>query len=330
MNVEHYFSSELLKQYSIIKIGYSEELQPRSYQKYLDWLKQGLQGKLKYLEGDKSILRQNLKNYYPNCESAIVFLFDYRFARKQLKEDFPDAKIAAYTMISNGEDYHHSLKIALTQLGNELVKSNPSLEFKISLDTQPILERDLALRAGLGWIGKNSMLILPEFGSYFLIGSLLLNQKLEFEKAQISTDHCGTCRECLDACPTDAIREQDRTLNTQKCISTFTIETFKPTPFPEGMEQASGEVFGCDICQDVCPWNKKALEKMVSQKKLDNKLISFFNRKSSAIFSELSSMSLSQFRKFFANSSFLRTGKAGLLKNFINGESAQDYRNPKD
>lgn len=330
MNVEHYFSRELLDQYSIIKIGYTEELQPRSYQKFLDWLKQGLHGKLKYLEGDKANLRQNLKNYYPNCESAIVFLFDYRFVRKQLKENFPEAKIAAYTMISNGEDYHYSLKIALIELGNALVKINPKLEFKISLDTQPILERDLALRAGLGWIGKNSMLILPEFGSYFLIGSLLLNQKLEFESPKISTDHCGTCRKCLDACPTNAIQEQERTLDTQKCISTFTIETFKPAPYPVGMEQANGEVFGCDICQDVCPWNKKTLEKLGAKNKLDNKLITFFNRKPSEILIELSSMSLGQFRKFFANTSFLRTGKAGLLKNFINAESVQGYRNPKD
>ena len=176
-----------------------------------------------------------------------------------------------------------------------------------------MLERDLAQRAGLGWFGKNSMIINREFGSYQLIGSLLLNKKLELATKDIETDHCGTCTRCIDACPTNAIHQTERTVFSDRCISTFTIEMFKEVEPPKGYAKNSHEVFGCDICQEVCPWNRKPLKNIESIQ--ESRLVNFFNRDLNLIISELEKMSNKGFKTFFKGTSFERVGKRGLIKN---------------
>src|SRR5690606_23512538 len=119
---------------------------------------------------------------------------------------------------------------------------------------------------------KNSMLINRKEGSYFIIGSILLNQKLQLEETTPDVDHCGKCTACAEACPTNAIDVETRTINAPLCISTFTIEIFKDAEAPEGFDKSRGEIFGCDICQDICPWNRKPLSRVIGELKLKDSL----------------------------------------------------------
>src|SRR5690606_21900042 len=183
----------------------------------------------------------------PEFQSALVFLFSYQEAKKWLMEN-KEYTVAGYSLGFGGEDYHRALKSRLQRIAESL--NRPEIKIFFSLDAQPIMERDLAYRAGLGWFGKNSMLISRKEGSYFIIGSILFSEKLEVEPNQIELDHCGKCNACAESCPTEAIDPQTRTLISEKCISTFTIETFKEAPAPDGFEKSRGEIFGCDICQD--------------------------------------------------------------------------------
>ena len=195
------------------------------------------------------------ENQLPECSYAKEKSFLDRFYK-----DDPEAnglKLASYSLGFEGMDYHHILRDSLQKISLEIKKIYPNCIFSHSLDIQPVLERDLAARAGLGWFGKNSMFISRQEGSFVMLGSLFLSTTLPLKEGRIETDHCGTCTRCIDLCPTKAIDPETRTLQSEKCISTFTIELFKEDKVaPLGMDQANGEIFGCDICQDVCPWNK--------------------------------------------------------------------------
>lgn len=306
-------SRESLLEQGVVDWGYTQELEPRSYDHYLSWVDQGLAGPLKYLGDGRKLKRKSLKNVFPECESALSFLFDYRSAKKFQIRKKSKFQIAAFTVGFKDQDYHFWIKDKLEFVGESLKKENSSLEFKISLDVHPVLERDLAYRSGLGWFGKNSMLIQRALGSYNIIGSLLINQKLALKKPKLELDHCGHCTRCIDACPTKAISLKERTINSAKCISCFTIETFKDSSPPLGYPSASHDVFGCDICQEVCPWNSKTLS-LVSEIQ-GSELVDFFNRSLGDIYSDIESMSNKGFKTFFKQTSFERVGKKGLLKN---------------
>lgn len=309
------FSSELLSTLGISQWGYTEISKPTSLSQFQNWLRKNQDEPLQYLKGEKADLRADIKNYFPQFQSALVFLFDYSQAKKNLMEIDNDVKIASYVLGFEGQDYHDVVKNRLNTLKNELLKIHPQLEMKYSLDTQPILERDLAYRAGLGWFGKNSMLINREQGSYFIIGSLLLSEKLDYEVRPLETDHCGQCRKCLEACPTQAITEE-RTIISNQCLSTYTIEIFKDAEPPKFSKGHSDEFFGCDICQEVCPWNDKPLEKLSAKPVPSNLITDFFFRSKEKIKTDLENFSNNQFRKFFSGTPLARTGRIGLLKNF--------------
>ncbi len=313
------FSDELLSSLGILDWGYTEEGEPRSFAHYDTWVNQDQHGPLGYLGDHRKDLRRSLKKVFPEFQSALVFLFSYQSAKKWMLDN-ERHEIASYALGFEGEDYHHALKRRLQLLGSELTKHYPDLKYFVSLDAQPILERDLAYRSGLGWFGKNSMLIHQKEGSYFLIGSLLLNKVLPVEKKVQDIDHCGTCTACADACPTQAIDVESRTLKAEACISTFTIETFKPKDAPKGMEKSRGEVFGCDICQDVCPWNKKPLQKIAGKLSLDSRLHFlkewFYEWPQGKLKSYIESQTNRGFKKILAGTAFDRPGKEGWLKNF--------------
>ncbi len=308
-----YISPALLESKQIVGWGYTEELRPRTYQEYLDWVTNSYHEPLNYLADHRKDKRASLTEVYPECESALVFLFDYRSAKKYQKINPSENTIAAFTIGYEDQDYHFWIKDKLIELGEELKKDNPHLAYALSLDVHPVLERDLAVRAGLGWFGKNAMLINRKTGSYQLIGSLLLNQKLDLPKAPIETDHCGTCTRCIDACPTNAIIPGTRSVEANKCISTYTIELFKDAPAPQGYPTQTNEVFGCDICQQVCPWNDKPLKHIEPQ--TSSKLLDFFNRELKYIIKDIEEMSNKNFKDHFKQTSFERVGKRGLLKN---------------
>lgn len=254
------FSEDFLSSLGIVDWGYTEDSEANSYDRFASWVDQGLSGPLNYLSDHRKPLRKDLQNIYPEFKSALVFFFSYRPTKKWMLEN-ENHRIASYALGFGGADYHYVLKERLQKISDHLRDHYPEIETFQSLDAQPVLERDLAYRAGLGWFGKNSMLISRKEGSYFIIGSLLLNQKLELNRRTVDNDHCGTCTACADACPTDAIDLESRTLKASQCISTFTIEIMKEADPPAGFDNSRGEIFGCDICQDVCPWNSKPLEK---------------------------------------------------------------------
>lgn len=312
-------NTDLLKELGVLDWGYTEEAIPRSLDQYDSWTKKGEQGPLNYLSDHRKDLRSDLRKVFPEFQSALVFLFSYQPAKKWLLEN-NQHKVAAYALGFGGEDYHRALKVRLDQIAAAL--NLPDLKTFNSLDAQPIMERDLAYRAGLGWFGKNSMLINQKEGSYFIIGSLLLNQKLPIEVSPLDIDHCGQCRACVDACPTDAIDIETRTLIASKCISTYTIEIFKDIPAPEGFDKSRGEVFGCDICQDVCPWNRKPLGRVMSSLNLQDRFSFlkdwFLEYPKDKLMGLISVDTNRGFKKKLFGTPFDRPGKEGWIKNLKN------------
>lgn len=309
-------SPELLKELQVVDWGYTEESKPQSYERFDEWVKDGNHGALAYLSDHRKDIRADLKKIYPSFESALVFLFSYRPAKKWLMDN-KRHEIASYALGFGGEDYHYSLKRSLTRILSEFQKDHPGLEGFLTLDTQPVLERDLAFRAGLGWFGKNSMLINRGEGSYFIIGSLLLNQKLPLTQKPTDTDHCGQCRACVEACPTLAIDETTRTLKADKCISTYTIEIMKEATPPEGMEKSRGEIFGCDICQDVCPWNTKPLGRTTGSLSLEKfpSVGALFQKSPDELKFFFESHSARGVQRELEGTALSRPGKKGWLKN---------------
>jgi len=209
-----------------------------------EWLARGYAGEMHYLPkwADK---RRDSRLPYAGVTSAIVVALDYGGAE-------PSGPVARY---ARGDDYHDVLDAKLRELhawiGAEMGRE---VRGRAYVDTGPLLERDLARRAGLGWFGKNTNLIHPKLGSFFFLGALLLELDLAPD-APFENDHCGTCTRCIDACPTGAIVEP-RVLDATRCISYLTIEARGEIPL-EFREQIGELIYGCDICQDVCPWNEK-------------------------------------------------------------------------
>ena len=207
-----------------------------------EWISRGFAGDMGYLERGAE-KRVDPRRVFENVRSAVVVGMNYGGTA-------PPGPIARY---ARGDDYHEIMVERLRALHAWLnAELGREVAGKAYVDTGPILERDLARKAGLGWFGKNTMLVNPEIGSFFFLGSLLLDLELE-EDAPFEADRCGTCTRCLDACPTDAFVEP-RVLDATRCISYLTIEL--KGDIPEAMHAAVGEnLYGCDICQDVCPWN---------------------------------------------------------------------------
>jgi epoxyqueuosine reductase len=312
------FSQKILKKLGILDWGYTEILESQSFERLNQWVLNGQHGPLGYLADHRKDLRKSLTNYYPECQSSLVFLFGYAESKKTLNHIPEGLKIASYVLGFEGLDYHLELKNRLAELAKEVLEIYPGTDIKLSLDTQPILERDLAYRAGLGWFGKNSMLIHQQFGSYFLIGSLLLNKKLPIGFKTLSTDHCGQCTRCIDACPTQAIDPLNRTLKADLCISTFTIEVFKDAPPPSGFAE-SGKIFGCDICQEVCPWNESPIEKVEYKEfgEAEQLLLNdFIDRDKETILKDLEkNYSNNSYQKKYRDTPLARTGRMGMIKN---------------
>lgn len=269
-----------------------------------------------YLSDERMEKRKSLSLVYEDVQSSLVFLFSYA----DIKRKHPSNQVAGFALGFNGKDYHHTLNHDLNEIGHK-IQTTIKTNFIVAVDTLPILERDLAYRAGLGFIGKNSMLISPKFGSYVMIGSILFDEKLPLPVREKIPDHCGNCNRCLDACPTKALIGK-RELNASECLAYYTVEVFNnKTPPPKKISPERPEIFGCDICQDVCPWNNKILrEEGPSSVKLDSSLIEFFKQDKKAIFNFISSLSNKQYQNFFIGTSFYRLSKRGFLKNFLGME----------
>ncbi len=234
-------------------IGFTNPDGPLRFGSFLEWINNGYAAEMKYLTRPDSIAkRKDPRLILPACESIIVVAIPYTPPGLEKREiSFP--KIANYAI---GDDYHIIIPKLLEKLMKYIIsKVYPvEVEYKVCTDTGPILEKDLAQKAGLGWIGKNSCLIIPEAGSFCFLAEILLN--LPFDPDSVfKNDFCGNCTRCIDSCPTNCIHP-NRTIDANHCISYLTIEN--RSTIPEKIRaRLNGWIFGCDICQQVCPWNKK-------------------------------------------------------------------------
>ncbi len=313
----HFFDPEILQDLQIADWGYTTDSKPLSFELFKQWTQQENCSELSYLYDHRKDLRSDLKNIFPEFKSAFVFIFPYSHVKDHAH--FSEIKVARYSLGFDGFDYHYVLKERLKKIEEILKIKKTQIDCMAIVDTAPVLERDLAYRAGLGWFGKNSMLIHKQEGSFFMIASLLTSEFFEISPKPLVADHCGTCVACIEHCPTQAIDPSTRTLIAAKCISTFTIETFSEKTPPKGFETTS-EIFGCDICQDVCPWNKKPLkaEKIFSsESKMLSFLHDFFSQTRLDMKDAIEKMSARQFQKFFKGTVFSRPTKKGFLKNFL-------------
>ncbi len=225
-------------------IGFTTPDPPPHITEYNHWLQSGYHGEMGYLATNRARERRaDSRRSLPECQTILVAALPYT----------PGDTVGPIAAYARGNDYHDVLPPKLEQLVAWLeAETGQPILHKTYTDTGPLLERELAQRAGLGWIGKNTLLINPQGGSYFLLGEVLMDLALPSDPP-FTADHCGTCTRCIEACPTDAILP-DRVLDARRCISYLTIEL--KGAIPEDLRsQMGGWTFGCDICQAVCPWN---------------------------------------------------------------------------
>jgi epoxyqueuosine reductase len=227
---------------------------PSAYRDYFrQWLDDGQAGTMEYLDR-RFDERTDPSTYLPGARSVICVALNYHV----VLEPVPDVgrehhgRIARYAL---GDDYHELIKSRLYELADFIRSRAPQAQTRCGVDTAPIMEKELAARAGVGWIGKNTCLINPQIGSWLLLGEIITTLDLPHDEPAI--DRCGTCTRCIDACPTHAITDPYK-LDARKCISYLSIEHRADDIRPELQKQIGEWLYGCDICQDVCPWNAKA------------------------------------------------------------------------
>jgi epoxyqueuosine reductase len=274
---------------------------PSRYADYLDdWLARGYAGTMRYLHR-QAARRKEPQRIAPEARSVVVVLDNYYSADGSADSSPP--RIAKY---ARGEDYHRVTSARLGLLANFLREHGAGLCHTFA-DAGPVPERELAQRAGLGWIGKNTMLVRPDVGSFFFIGSIFTDLPLHADQP-FELDRCGTCTRCLDACPTDAL-VAPRLLDATRCISYLTIEQKGPIP-DELADNFQGYAFGCDICNDVCPWNQRfATETGVSEFQPRNTM----EGAEPGLFEK---MTEEEFDRRYADTPLERPGLAGMRRNF--------------
>jgi epoxyqueuosine reductase len=326
----------MIKKESIQKIIHEEGFdlsgvispgQVDGYEEFVEWLGENRHADMEWLKKDLE-KRKNTANILEGCRSIIVLGVSYFNSNYQLNEinNEERALIARYAW---GDDYHEVLKVKLKNIIGKIEKLNPRVagaiswkgdrqgrpydiqgacsnpEFKFYTDTGPILEKNIAEMAGLGWKGRNSLLINHKIGSYFFIATIFTT--LEIEKYQEKIiGSCGSCRKCIDACPTGAILE-NKSIDCRKCISYHTIENKGEIP-PEIKNKISNRIFGCDICQEVCPWNRFAKKTRMPELKIKN------NRNKLTI-KQIKNMDREEYQRLFKNSAVKRAKFEGLRRN---------------
>lgn len=222
---------------------------------YKDWIEAGYAGKMDYLKRNLD-KRSDVTEIVPDAKSVIVCAKIYH-TDNPLSTECEDASKGWISRYSWGDDYHDVLWQKLGDLTDFIKAESPEeLVSKLYVDTGPVVDRVFAKYAGIGWFGKNTCIINQEHGSWFFLGELITNLELDYD--EVHPDRCGTCSRCIEACPTDAILEP-YVLDSRRCISYLTIELRDDMPV-ELREGVGNHVFGCDICQDVCPWNGKATQ----------------------------------------------------------------------
>lgn len=288
-------------------IGFTNPDSPVHFESFLNWLHDGYAAKMDYLKRSDAVAkRKDPKLIFPACKSIIVVAMPYTPPGFE-KRDHKFPKIANYAI---GDDYHNVIPNLLEKLVKFIISkvAPEEVEYRIYTDTGPILEKETAQKAGLGWIGKNSCLIIPGAGSFFFLAEILIN--LPFEPDPVfEEDYCGNCSRCIDSCPTNCILS-NRTIDANHCISYLTIENRGAIP-EELRKKIDSWVFGCDICQQVCPWNIK-----FSKEPEPNLFQSSESILKVDIFTELK-LAESEFKKKYSKSPLYRAKYDGYKRNLL-------------
>lgn len=278
-------------------------MQP-DFGRFREWVNRGLAGEMRYLTDHRADLRQSPDALLPGAKSVICVGVVYN-GPEPYSARFAEPERAWISRYAWGDDYHDLLRAKLEDLNCRLQQTEP-FSSRVCVDTAPLLERSIAKRAGLGWIGKNTCLINQRIGSWFFLGELITTLDLEPDSAP--PDRCGTCSRCIDACPTSAIIPSPDgrfELDARLCISYFTIEL--RSAIPEDQRIAIGQhVFGCDICQDVCPWNRRAAVTAEP---------GFAPREFAPDLERLAQIGEEEFRRMFRHSPVSRAKYRGYLRN---------------
>ncbi|MGE0376851.1 MAG: tRNA epoxyqueuosine(34) reductase QueG [Planctomycetaceae bacterium] len=284
-------------------VGNAPAVRPDGLTAFSEWLDRGFAGEMQYLERRRDAY-SHPRHVLESVRSVIMLGMNYRTTDPPTEIAPGQARVSRYAWGTG--DYHDLIRERLGQLADVLHEHAPGCRTRGVVDTAPLLERDFARLAGLGWFGKNTMLINTRQGSWFFLAALLTDVELAPDAPQESS-HCGTCTACLDACPTDAFPEP-YVLDATRCISYLTIE-LRDRPIPEELRAGCGEwLFGCDICQDVCPWNRKA---PVSGEPAFEPLPDLCPADAAALLK----LDEAAFESRFADTPFARPGRAGILRN---------------
>lgn len=263
------------------------------------WLNQNYHGEMSYMANhfDKRVDPTLLVT---GAKTVICLMYNYFSELAQTDDDAP--KISMYAL---GKDYHKVIRKKLEKLYQYIRDVAGNVEGRCFVDSAPVLERDWAKRSGLGWIGKNTLLIHPKKGSYYFLAEIICDIELEYDIPM--KDYCGTCTRCIEACPTQAISEDGFVLDSRKCISYLTIELKDEIP-QEFKNNMAGYVYGCDICQQVCPWNRFSTPH-AEEDFLPSDVLMNLSRK------EWYEMNEEKFEVIFKHSSVKRTKFSGLKRN---------------
>lgn len=278
----------------IAKAGFLEEEAPRLE----TWLKQGMHGKMSYMENHFD-MRLDPRLLVEGAKSVISLSYNYFPEVHQRNDSY---KIAKYAY---GVDYHYVVKDKLRELLDFIREEIGEVNGRAFVDSAPILEHAWAQKSGIGWVGKNSLTLSKQKGSFFFLSELILDLELDSD-LPLPTDHCGTCTKCIDSCPTEAILP-GRTVDGSKCISYFTIELKEEIP-SEMSGKFNDWVFGCDICQDVCPWNRFSIPHNEEKFHPNEEIINFSK-------SDWEEITEDVFKKIFQKSPVKRTKFEGFKRN---------------
>lgn len=299
LNLTNQIVIEKAKQLGFDLVGFSKaDLLQDETGKLKQWLDKGYQATMNYMEKN-FFKRKDVKEILPNAKSVISLALNYYTSDNHSNEKNV-GKVSRYAW---GKDYHLIIWQKLDELETELKQLEPELETISYVDTGPVMDKVWAVKSGLGWMGKHTNIINPNIGSWFFIANIITNY--EFEYSEIITDHCGTCTACLDACPTNAI-VQEYVVDANKCISFQTIENKSEIP-DELKGKFENWIFGCDICQDVCPWNNKF--------SISTHIKDFYPANKEFSLDEILKMEENNFKTQFAESPIKRTKIKGLKRN---------------